>query len=157
MAKKNKSKKSHKTQTKRRVRPAIEKDSQTIIPSIQEQEQRDGFDLKSLARLAENVWRLEGRARRANDSTSWADPVIERLNDDLRELGVEIIDRLGTPYRDGETMEKVHSDAPADWSGPLVVTEVISPPIRIGGKIIEHGKVVVGPQVNETKEQDHAG
>ncbi len=117
----------------------------------------DGFDAKCLARLAENIWRLEGRARRATDSTAWADPVIERLNDNLRELGVEIIDRLGTPYRDGETMEKVHSDAPADWSGPLVVTEVISPPIRIGGKLIEHGKVVVGPQTNETKEQDHAG
>lgn len=156
MAKKQESKKSQKNYIKRRIRRAIRKESETGRSSMPEQ--KDGnVGLKTLARLAEDVWRLAGRARRANDSTSWADPVIERLHDDLRELGVEIIDRLGTPYRDGETMEKVHSDAPADWSGSLVVIEVISPPIRIGGKLIEHGKVVVGPQINETKEREHAG
>jgi len=107
---------------------------------------------KTLARLAENVWRLERRAERSVESASWAQPVIERLNDDLRELGVEIIDRTGTAYSDGETMEKVHSDAPADWSGGLLVTEVICPTIRITGQVVEPGKVVVGPDVREAKE-----
>ena len=107
---------------------------------------------KALARLAENVWRLERRAERSIESASWAQPVIERLNDDLRDLGVEIIDRTGTPYSDGETMEKVHSDAPADWSGGLLVTEVICPTIRITGQVVEPGKVVVGPDVREAKE-----
>lgn len=104
----------------------------------------ESIDRKALARLAENVWRLDRRAKRIEDGSDWAQPVIERLTDDLRELGVEIIDRTGTVYSDGETMEKLHSDAPANWSGALVVTEVISPIIRIGGVVIEHGKVVVG-------------
>jgi len=110
------------------------------------------LNIKALARLAENVWRLERRAERSVESASWAQPVIERLNDDLKELGVEIIDRVGSTYSDGETMEKVHSDAPADWSGGLLVTEVISPTIRIAGQVVEPGKVVVGPDVRVAKE-----
>jgi len=112
----------------------------------------EGANRKALARLAENVWRLERRAERSIESASWAQPVIERLNDDLRDLGVEIIDRTGTPYSDGETMEKVHSDTPADWAGGLLVTEVICPTIRITGQVVEPGKVVVGPDVREAKE-----
>lgn len=114
-------------------------------------------DRASLARLAENVWRLGCRARR-EESGNWAQSMIERLNDDLRDLGIEIIDRTGTPYRDGETIERLHSDAPADWTGGLVVTEVICPTIRVGGLIVEHGKVVVGPDTDNTREvNDNAG
>lgn len=114
-------------------------------------------DSQVLARLAENVWRLGIRAQR-DDSGSWAKPILERLNEDLRDLGIEIIDRTGTPYRDGETMETLHSDAPADWTGGLVVTEVVCPTIRIGGAIVERGKVVVGPEADNTRGvNDNAG
>lgn len=138
MAKKDKANKSIDEKSKRRRPPSILKDS----------------EVQALARLAESVWRLGARAKRTAESTTWADPVIERLNDDLRELRVEIIDRLGTPYRDGETMEKVHSDAPPEWTGTLVVTEVIAPTIRIAGLIIEHGKVVVGPDKSNDMKED---
>ena len=107
----------------------------------------EATDRRALARLAENIWRLERRAGQANES-SWAQPVIERLRDDLRDLQVEIIDRTNTPYRDGENVEKLHSDAPDGWTGGLIVIEVINPTIRIGGVVVEHGKVVVGPDEN---------
>ena len=110
-------------------------------------------DRAALARLAENLWRLGCRARREQSGT-WAEPILERLNDDLRDLGIEIIDRTGTPYRDGETMEKLHSDAPANWKGGLVVTEVICPTIRVTGVIVEQGKVVVGPDTTDRTAQE---
>lgn len=111
--------------------------------------------LKALARLAESIWRLNRRAER--EANAWLSPILERMNDDLNDLNVEIIDRTGTPYRDGETMEKLHSDAPVGWTGLLIVTEVISPTIRVGGVVIEEGKVVVGPDsTDEPEEADHA-
>jgi hypothetical protein len=106
----------------------------------------------ALARLAEGVWRIERRARR-EEAADWIKPLLERVNEDLRDLGVEIIDRTGTPYRDGETLEKLHNEASDDWTGVLIVTEVISPTIRIGGVLVGHGKVVVGPEFNETRDE----
>lgn len=97
----------------------------------------------SLVRLAEDVWRLAKRANREADA-GWAMPLIERLDDDLHDLGVEIIDRRGTPYRDGENVEVLHSDVPPDWTGERVVTEVITPTVRIGGRVKGRGKVVIG-------------
>ncbi len=53
-------------------------------------------DPEVLARLAEGVWRLK---RRVDGETSrdWAETIIAGLNHDLQSLGVEIIDRTGTP------------------------------------------------------------
>lgn len=112
-------------------------------------------DPRALARLAENLWRLRLRAKRET-SSDWAQPLLERLDDDLRDLEIEIIDRTGTRYVDGETMEKLHSDAPAGWTGGVIVTEVISPTIRIGGVVIAHGKVVVGPDATSSEDSEDA-
>jgi hypothetical protein len=100
-------------------------------------------NLAKLGSLAEGVWRIERRARREG-AVDWIGSLIERVWDDLAELQVEVIDRTGTPYRDGESLEKLHSDAPDGWTGELVVTEVISPSIRVGGVLVQSGKVIVG-------------
>lgn len=104
----------------------------------------DEFDSVRLARLAEDIWRLDKRASRETDA-EWLAPFLERLADDLHELGVEIIDRTGTPYQDGETLEVLHSDVPVGWPGARIVTEVIAPVIRIEGHVRAKGKVVLGP------------
>ena len=100
-------------------------------------------DPDTLARLAENVWRLK---RRVDGETSrdWAESIIAGLNHDLESLGVEVIDRTGTPFSNGETTEVVHNEAPADWQGKLAVTEVIRPTIRVSGTIVQPGQVVLG-------------
>lgn len=106
--------------------------------------QSQAADPETLARLAENVWRLKRRID-GEASRDWADTILAGLDYDLRSLGVEVIDRTGTPFSDGETTEVVHNEAPVDWQGKLAVTEVIRPTIRVSGTIVEHGQVVLGP------------
>jgi len=104
----------------------------------------DGIEGARLTRLAEDIWRLGKRANRET-AAEWLAPFLERLDDDLRELGVEVIDRTGTSYKDGETIEVLHSDVPPGWTGARIVTEVIAPTIRIEGHVRGKGKVVLGP------------
>ena len=101
-------------------------------------------DPEVLARLAEGVWRLK---RRVDGETSrdWAETIIAGLNHDLESLGVEVIDRTGTPYARGETTEVVHNEAPSDWQGELTVMDVVRPTIRVSGIIVQPGQVVLGP------------
>lgn len=140
-----------------RSRPLRITDTDEIASSADAEPERPpdmtaGTDKIALARLAEAIWRIERRAKR-EEGAIWAAPLLERVNDDLRDLGVEIIDRTGTPYRDGEMLEKLHSEAPDGWAGSLVVTEVICPTIRIGGVLVERGKVVVGPEFVQPVEE----
>ena len=100
-------------------------------------------DDEFLAGLAEGVWRLKRRVE-GEASRDWAESIIAGLNDDLQSLRVEIIDRTGMPYARGETVEVVHSDAPADWQGKLTVTDVVRPTIRVSGMIVRRGQVVLG-------------
>lgn len=94
-------------------------------------------DRVALARLAEGVWRLERRAEEP-----WAKNLVEYFGDSLRELDVEIIDRKGTSYLDGETIEVLHSDAP-EGSTDLVIKETIRPTVKVGGRIVQPGQVVL--------------
>ena len=125
---------------RKRRKPKPKADSQAkVAPSRSAGSSDDEF----LAGLAEGVWRLKRRVE-GDASRDWAEPIIDGLSHDLQSLGVEIIDRTGTPYTRGDTTEVVHSDAPPDWQGKLTVTEVVRPTIRVSGKVVRHGQVVLG-------------
>ena len=88
--------------------------------------------------------------RRAEEP--WAKNLVEYFGDSLRELDVEIIDRKGTPYRDGETIEVLHSDAP-EGSTDLVITEAIRPTVKVSGRIVQPGQVVLGVSGDAQEEE----
>ena len=129
-----------------RVDTPVTRSTDTTVAS--DQRQTDA----ALARLAEGVWRIERRAKR-EESADWVKPLLERVYEDLRDLGVEIIDLTGRPFGDGYSFEVLHNEAPDGWKGDLVVTEVISPAIRLGGGLVEHGKVVVGREQDKRVEE----
>ena len=103
-------------------------------------------DEQALARLAEGVWRLKRRAASQDaNERDWAETIISGLEHDLQDLGVETIDRTGTKFTLGETIQVAHSDAPPGFAGDLTITTVVRPTIRIAGKVLQAGQVVLGP------------
>jgi len=112
----------------------------------------------SVAVLAVEVWRLGQRVQRLPKPDA---PVyqplrnsVERLTYALGELGVTLEDPLGTAFDPRSSLEVAHADLPAgsiDSDERLIVTETISPEIRHAGRVIRHGRVVVGRQPTPTE------
>ena len=88
--------------------------------------------------------------------TEWLAPGLQRLMDQLEDLGLSFLDRTGQPYANGETLEVVARDGPEDWQGQLVITEVISPAVLIDQKLYDGGRVVIGPPTTISEEADNA-
>ena len=112
----------------------------------------------SVAAVAVEVWRLGQRVQRLPQPDA---PVyqplrnsVERLTYALGELGVTFEDPLGTAFDPRSSLEVAHADLPAgsiDSDERLIVTETISPEIRHAGRVIRHGRVVVGRQPTPTE------
>jgi len=112
----------------------------------------------SVAAVAVEVWRLGQRVQRLPQPDA---PVyqplrnsVERLTYALGELGVTFEDPLGTDFDPRSSLEVAHADLPTGaihTDDQLTVTETISPEIRHAGRVIRHGRVVVGRQPTPTE------
>lgn len=103
---------------------------------------------KSLTGLCVEVWKLQKRLKRyesldmiqESQSRALRDSA-ERMEEWLTLLAVEAITHDGTADHPGASYEVVHQ---RDEGEHLTVVETISPSVRIAGRIVRHGQVVVG-------------
>lgn len=102
--------------------------------------------LEEYKTLATEVWRLK-KALNAISGTSSSNTFaisVERLEDALRSLKVEIHDPCGEPYDEGMTLSvTLFEKSKALPQGVKRIAETISPTVYWNAKLIQSGKVIV--------------
>ena len=104
--------------------------------------------MEALATLAVEVWRLKGRLSRLGEVAPAKElrPVqtaVAKMEEALAAASVEIDDPQGRPYHDGEPFEVLLFEPSPGLSRPTVL-QTVKPLVRLGGKLVRRGEVVVG-------------
>jgi hypothetical protein len=104
------------------------------------------------ARVATETWRLRRRVQTAQGSMDEEAlrtvlDSIARLEDVLLEHQIETREHDGERYDAGLQVEVLHM---RDGATPPFILETIRPTVTMGGRILQHAQVVVGPK--ESKE-----
>lgn len=102
-----------------------------------------------LAEIAIETWRIKDRLRRLQASAKVEDPAIgfsiEKIQKVLSEVGVEIKDPTGEPYREGLVLDVLTFDWASNESPTnRIIQETVSPAIYYHGKLVKMAKVIVG-------------
>ena len=109
------------------------------------------LDPQFLVQVAEEVWRLNRRLERAEQSVG-VDPLkglrdsTGRLVDVLTRNGVVTDDHLGALYRDGMRLEVAHVEGNPAEDQPLWITETVKPTVRLKEHVLSPGQVILGTQ-----------
>lgn len=114
--------------------------------------------LKAAAKSATHVWRAERRivdpeTREPLDDFKLLHRDIIAIRRSLEDLGVEIVDSLGSAYHSGMAL-KVISFEPTPGLSREEIKETIKPTVLWRGNLLQLGEVIVGtPQTNAAIEE----
>lgn len=113
-------------------------------------------DTDFFARLAEEVWRLDRRAKRASalageKALQGVRDSAERLRTVLADNGIEVQDHSGEAYREGSRLTVLHVEEEASGDQRLWISETVRPTVLIDGVVHDAGHVILTPRRPEVE------